>query len=591
VRTIQDEEFSSLKILPLSVHLIVDPIFGLTHNMWFQTLMIGTFIYLIVDAGIIMSSFRSYGMYTFKNFRLRIKETDRIPLTSADLSNLRVEINLLSAGCPIQSASSHQMNASASELLLINSALEITIDGFTLNAASSFSALSPSWSSTIFVLDGFAAGQWTRIGQTTSFRKQPYGIKFMDNEINTAVNEGIQKYDFRASAPMFIESCMNSIILACFVLTAIVSPLTSSRSDAVKLWWKALCILLFLNQTIAGIGYLVDGYQREPFAPFSTALLYLLVLSSLWVADYLLISAWMAISGLGLILSLLDNCFIFRDCAPSPRDMGLCIGLLVGAGLVFVKHREHRHATRLFRAIRAQQDAMRQQVIQRPESAAALHSVNAVLQALSSTPDEARQLNRRIAEPDPAPGGGGNGNLAAGAAALRRVASADRFMDFRSAVAGTADSDLPVTSLYQLYAQAACAACLLEPCAAAWAALSRGSVTKPAGNLDLDPGPLVALPPTVAALVRRGTLKHPLRAHAEALVCYGGDVSRLLDVCRARIIFDGLSDLLACLELVAAHGPELRVVRVRSGLQDGSCIPVRQGPAAAWIWIEPSESA
>ena len=66
--------------------------------------------------------------------------------------------------------------------------------------------------------------------------------------------------------------------------------------------------------------------------------------------------------------------------------------------------------------------------------------------------------------------------------------------------------------------------------------------------------------------------------------CYGGDASRLLDVCRARIAFDSVADLLACLETIVAAddswvpqalpgpmpaaGPPggVIVVRVRNGL-------------------------
>jgi hypothetical protein len=73
----------------------------------------------------------------------------------------------------------------------------------------------------------------------------------------------------------------------------------------------------------------------------------------------------------------------------------------------------------------------------------------------------------------------------------------------------------------------------------------------------------------------------------KALLCYDGDVSRLLDVCRARIAFDALGDLEACARRVfaaaagaatavtaeggAAAGGDgaLRIRRVRNSMRPG----------------------
>jgi hypothetical protein len=73
----------------------------------------------------------------------------------------------------------------------------------------------------------------------------------------------------------------------------------------------------------------------------------------------------------------------------------------------------------------------------------------------------------------------------------------------------------------------------------------------------------------------------------KALLCYDGDVSRLLDVCRARIAFDALGDLEACARRVfaaavaaaaavtaeggaaAGGGGALRIRRVRNSMRPG----------------------
>jgi hypothetical protein len=63
-------------------------------------------------------------------------------------------------------------------------------------------------------------------------------------------------------------------------------------------------------------------------------------------------------------------------------------------------------------------------------------------------------------------------------------------------------------------------------------------------------------------------LKSPQRALEKLLRCYGSDVSRLVDICRQKILFDGPEDLLACLKGLLAD-PEIRIVRIKNGLGVG----------------------
>jgi hypothetical protein len=69
--------------------------------------------------------------------------------------------------------------------------------------------------------------------------------------------------------------------------------------------------------------------------------------------------------------------------------------------------------------------------------------------------------------------------------------------------------------------------------------------------------------------ILRGFIKEPERAIEKATVCYGGDVSRLLDVCRARALFDGPAGILACLGAIGAPGSGAVVVRVKNSLRPG----------------------
>ena len=60
----------------------------------------------------------------------------------------------------------------------------------------------------------------------------------------------------------------------------------------------------------------------------------------------------------------------------------------------------------------------------------------------------------------------------------------------------------------------------------------------------------------------------------KTLACYGGDPSRLLDVCRARLVFDTAAALLRGVDAVlgGAGPPEtgaaVRIVRVRNGFKE-----------------------
>ncbi len=138
-------------------------------------------------------------------------------------------------------------------------------------------------------------------------------------------------------------------------------------------------------------------------------------------------------------------------------------------------------------------------------------------------------------------------------------------------VAGTADERRPVVSLDQLYAQALAAATALDRLVAVWAEAGH-AIRDDAGAGPIGPAGEtleVFLPPAVRALVRRGLVKLPMRALEKAGTCYRGDVSRVVDVVRARLRFESAAGLLACLERVCGPGSGARVLRIKNSLHDG----------------------
>jgi hypothetical protein len=72
-------------------------------------------------------------------------------------------------------------------------------------------------------------------------------------------------------------------------------------------------------------------------------------------------------------------------------------------------------------------------------------------------------------------------------------------------------------------------------------------------------------------------LKPLERAMAKVLMCYDGDASRLLDVCRARIVFDTVPDLVSCLRHVSLHSSGARIRRIRNSMRPGFEEPLTGG--------------
>ena len=103
-----------------------------------------------------------------------------------------------------------------------------------------------------------------------------------------------------------------------------------------------------------------------------------------------------------------------------------------------------------------------------------------------------------------------------------------------------------------------------------WAATTRGRIDLPGSSAPLALSVLAAqLPEPLRRWVGQGLLKDPARAAHKALACYGGDVSRLTDVTRCRVVFATLADLEACAVAICAAGSTgAVVVGGRSALTD-----------------------
>jgi hypothetical protein len=365
----------------------------------------------------------------------------------------------------------------------------------------------------------------------------------------------------------------------------------------------ASLLVLALVCLLSGVGYAFLSMSRESLLPLLDSALLLLLAAAVARSERLLLWSLPLAGAASIVGRCVQDCLAFDDCrylrdAPPVRG-----AVLVAVGAAYAAFRAHVLRSGLRGAARDQtrRDAMWARLAEDPPQREALALLAAAADRLSAAAAEgppARQLNRVRCRAGPAPPGGlsgfsshrwtsrawtprsdgPDGGGGGGGGGVGGVAGDGALWSQASTVPGEVDEGRPVRCPDQLYAQALLAAGLLDRRLPAWAAASRGACDPAGGGVELGPGqgaanaadpadPLeAALPPAARGWVRGGRLKPPSRAVEKALMCYGGDASRLLDVCRGRLAFRGPADLRAGLEAVGGD-PGVRVVRVRNGLR------------------------
>ena len=128
-------------------------------------------------------------------------------------------------------------------------------------------------------------------------------------------------------------------------------------------------------------------------------------------------------------------------------------------------------------------------------------------------------------------------------------------------------SENTVVSLDQLYAQAV----LLDPIFRVriqrLAGMSCGyfpvAATNSAGPTELRLWSELEQNTTLRSRVRWPEIKHVDAAIRKMAIHYCGSAARLVDIVRQRIVFDSLSDICKCLEIIA-NDPDLQIVRFKT---------------------------
>ena len=415
--------------------------------------------------------------------------------------------------------------------------------------------------------------EWFVVG-ASEFRWSKSHLRFLSGSLK------IGAIDHRPPLAWLAENIVRSCLLALGCLCVAFCGILGSPSIGL-MGFLAACVLMMLTDIAVATLYFVAGLNREAFCFVVSAFAFSALAWSLGRQARLFSEACLAFGGLTLPSRILRDCVLFNDCSYLIEDIPLLemVALLSGAVGVVLRQRFIRKAVLdagsdrgAFQAAWARFEARTEEV----ESFT--HMITAMFDGASARlAGPARQCNRQprgpgTGPPEPTFCGGSRSVMPSDAGNPD-----DPAMHSSDTIAGQADRCRPITSLDQLYTQAMGVAPVLCGHCAAWARESGGCFNQAdarrgssgSGAADAD-GALSALPQVLRAWVQRGNVKRPQRAMEKALTCcYGGDVSRLLDVCRGRVVFGDAAGLRGCVQAIMRDSDAglVRLVRVRNTLQ------------------------
>jgi hypothetical protein len=557
-----------------------------------------------------VSKFLNYPEFRHQFFRLEVAQPVFKNITGAS-----IKFTLIHASCVSHVENFTLLSASAGQqtfMAFIALPAVLSFDGFTLSEG--ISSLGESASISLAASNGQQGEGWQLL-DWSNYRITADGVRF-PNPIPSAPppNAIILTLDSRPPWPLLVETAIPGLLLGPLLL-ALAALGGCGRGDLAAHTAAAACALVAAAAAAAAAGYAALGQPREAILPVAHLLAAATLSAALALDERRLPTALLA-AGAGALAGRAAQDAAHADVArllarPPFAPAALA---LAGVALLALRRCALSRALRGGGADAGRYAAAWAAAAAGPAHAAALSRIDALVDALAAAapPAAARHLLRpRPAAPAAAPDTAG--------APWARVGSllshAPRDPDPPPALSipgRPGPATLPVGSLDQLYTQARAAAALLSRACAGWAAASGGSIWDPPARGGCDAG--AAGPPLAGEggaededsgagggpgrpAVR---IKGPGRAVEKALGRYGGDVSRVLDLCRARLSFaapDGLARALAALAGGgaggAAGGGGVRVVRARNTMRPGDDPAVNSGlrvtaPHARWTmaWLD-----
>ena len=478
-------------------------------------------IYFLSDTA---RKFDTYGSSTYRNYRV--------------VSDSNYSLQLKRKGCEIQVNGSEILHSPR----MFSFDRPVTVDGYSILASHNRSAVNISH----IKIEGLDEGTdtWVIVA-SCRFRFLQDRIRFLSGPCS----EPKPSVDLRAPWPLKITVAIDTTLGVGFMLFSLCGVLGAPAQAHILL--IVMLVLVTCLKAVTAASFLAVGFERESVPYAIHSLLSLLCTLALRYAEQLVPAALVLAGALGVLARMLSDCAGFDDCAylrESPPVEYIILSCFGGI-LLAQRWRVTLASVRAIRADRAAYDsAWRPLAASERAELDRLAAIAAAI-AISCPRGAARQLCL-VGQPSQVPGGNPTGQ---------------------------ADSagGRPVASLSQLYAQAVGLVSVLAARCDAWAATSGGAVHcagpaaaasgstggrrrfRPRGGVggESDDDALALsrhFGPACEKWVQRGCLKAPRRAMGKMVARQGlgGDPSRLLDLCRSRIVFDRVAGLLACLEAI-----------------------------------------
>ena len=530
------------------------PFIFVSRKSSFQLALVAWGIFLIYFGCGKSEEFHRYGVQLFQEC-----ETAEVKISNSGRNSLdSVSFTTLTSGCRATQAFSD----SGAKTIIMNISLPTAMDGYELTIYSH----NHTRISLDFVLQRYdnRSKQWVQIG-SSKFRRTARGIRFLNGMLSVDTNETI-KFDHRASWPLiFCSSCVPIVGGVCLLCMAACAR--AGMGLSIARFTAACLILVALVFATAALGYLQSWEAAEAFLPLSMTLLLIFVaflMLSPGSAGYGLL----VYGGVAILLRVVNECAVFDDCGYlwASFDFGAAAAAGAGAWLVYNRQRVALRAVGAIRPDAADFESRWAACASGSDARLRLAALQLLVTRLQRACPAEGARHRCGGGPHPPPQVVSNpqreGVLAAALGAVRGLCRLGR---------PELASRRPVRCLNQLYTQAAVVAPRLHELAEEWTSGLEGELATRAasdgpGETDepeeADAGGTIL---GLESMVRSRLVKRPQRAAEKALACYGGDVSRVVDICRVRASFGSLAGLAGCLARIE-DDPRVAVVRIKSSM-------------------------
>jgi hypothetical protein len=541
----------------------ISPFTWVIGRLWFQSSCLVMGAYLVWYSCATIFAFNEYGKSVFSSFRIDTGiSVEGLSENYNGIRNLSLaRFQLLLDGCSVWASENitafDPSNPSKSPSFTLPRAL--LVDGSAVTLRHHPNSIYNSF----YLYGSNDHGlTWTPVS-TSNTRLAAEGVRFLSSSTATVLPTGKEiSFENRLTWPVVVESVMGNVILAfgCFgvALSGFYNrPVFAKRS----LVWCTFGMAAI--NLISSVGYVQLGLTREIFFPCMQFLAFLAMAFVLHLFENFVAEAMAAAALLILFGRAVQDVVIFGDASylvDSPPVPEVVIAL---AGFVFIlsRRRYWEEVLQTAEADQAGYDAEWAKIQTQPRVVDCLSRLSEAAERVARGGGNRRPLHcirlMSVRESNPLALSGHSADRRSSGDIGDSSTAVSLLSDPRRAEPGTWDARQPVESLDQLYTQAVGIAPDLFRRCKEWAEATGGAVDEGQGGAATD---------SLPGWMGRRWIKRAERAIEKAAICYGGDVSRLVDLCRGRIVFEDLHRMCACLEVIGGHRASVAVLRIKNGL-------------------------